>query len=123
VQSALGFSVKPAVRDTGNCIYDFSNKAGGVNFGLSVSTTERARDAFNAREIDDEGGEDSTFRRLSGIGQGAFLFVAKGQAAAVEVLSGNTIFGLQVSWAEAPQKPDIAITLAREAIARLHTAG
>jgi hypothetical protein len=123
VQSALGFPVKSAVSNPGNCIYEFSNNTGGINFGLSLSSTDRARDAFNAREIDDEGGEDSTFRRLTGIGQDAFLFVAKGQATAVEVLSGDSIFVLQVYWTEAPHRPDVATTLAREAIARLHRGG
>jgi hypothetical protein len=122
VQAALGFPVKPAVHATGDCIYDFSNRAGEVNLGLTVSSTDRARNAFNADEIPDENVDNSTLRHLTGIGQDAFLFVAKGQAAYVEVLSENTIFGLQVYWTEASNRPGIAISLARDAIARLRAA-
>jgi hypothetical protein len=121
VQSALGFPVKSAVSNPGNCIYEFSNNNGGINFGLSISSADTARRDFNAKETIDENGDDSTLSHLTGIGQDAFLYLAKGQAAYIEVLSGNTIFGLQISWAEAPHKPDIAIALAREALARLRT--
>jgi hypothetical protein len=122
VQSALGFPVKPAARATGDCIYDFSNRDGEINFGIDVSSRDKVRADFNATETSDEGVSGLALRHLTGIGQDAFLLVAKGQAAAVEVLSGDTEFVLQVYWAEAPQKQDIAISLASEAIARLHAA-
>ena len=126
VQSALGLPVKSPVSTPGDCLYSFSKRAGEVNFGLSVSSAERAREDFNATESSDEGVSGLTLRRLTGIGQDAFLLVANGagaQGAGVEVLAGNATFSLQISWAGAINKPDIATTLAREAITRLQASG
>ena len=123
VQSALGLSVKSPVSTTGECLYDFSNRAGEVNFGISVSSAERARTDFNATESSDTGVSGLTLRHLTGIGQDAFLLVANGaggQGADVEVLAGNATFGLQIYWADAVNRPGMAVTLAREAITRLH---
>jgi hypothetical protein len=123
VESALGFPVKALVStNTGNCIYDFSNKAGGINFGVDVSSSDRARADFNAEESSDEGVSGLVLRHLTGIGQEAFLLVVKGQGTGVEVLSGSEVFVLQISWAEAPQRQDIAISLASDAIERLRAA-
>jgi hypothetical protein len=124
VQSVFGFPIKSLVSsNTGNCIYGFSNRAGEVNFGLDVSSPDRARREFKAAETSDEGVSGLTLRHLTGIGQGAFLLVTKGQGTGVEALARSEVFTLQIYWTEAPKEPDIAITLAREAIARLHTAG
>ena len=126
VQSALGLPVKSAVSATGNCIYDFSNRAGEVNFGFTVSSAERAREDFNATKASDEGVSGLTLRRLTGVGQDAFILVANGagdQGLGAEVLAGNVTFILQVSWAGAINMPGIAVTLAREAITRLQASG
>lgn len=119
VRGALRQPIEPAAGTPGSCVYRLTSGAGGVNFGVFTGTTEQARTYFRQQKTADSGTTSLTVRRLPGLGEQALAVISHSQGETILILLKNKVLSLTVSWPAASQKPDMGISLARQALTKL----